>query len=103
MRIKLSDLVPNVEVVRQANIKSVEAILPATQLRWTDHVARMDASRIPKQIFSGELAQGARKVGAQKLRYKDVAKRHMKSIGLKVDTWEHQASDRSGTRSLLHK
>ena len=77
-------------------MESVEAILAATQLRWTGHVARTDAFRIPKQILYGELAQGVRKVGGQKLRYKDVSKRHMKSIGLEVNTWEHQASDRSG-------
>ena len=103
MKIRWTDYVSNVEVLRRANMESVEAILAATQLRWTGHVARMDTSRIPRQIFYGELAQGTRKVGGQKLRYKDVAKRHMKSMGLEVNNWEHQANDRSKWRSLLHE
>ena len=46
----------------------------------------MKDSRIPKQILYGELALGNRKVGGQKLRYKDIAKRHMKAMDLDVNS-----------------
>ena len=102
MRIKWSDLVSNVEVLRRANMESVEATLAATQLRWLGHVARMDESRIPKKILYGELAVGKRRRGGQKLRYKDVAKRHLKAMDLDVDSWEDQAADRGRWRSSLY-
>ena len=42
----------------------------------------MNDSRIPKKILYGELAEGKRRQGGQKLRYKDVAKRHLKGMDL---------------------
>ena len=84
-------------------MESVVATLAATQLRRTGHVARMDASSIRKQIVYVEIAQGARKVGGQEIRFKDVSKRHIKSMGQEVDFWEHQASDKSGWHGLRHE
>ena len=78
-------------------------MLAATQLRWLGHVARMKDSCILKQILYGELAQGSRKVGGQKLRYKDVAKRNMKAVDLDVSSWERQAADRNDWCSSLYK
>ena len=42
----------------------------------------MNDSRIPKKILYGELAEGKRRQGGQKLRYKDVAKRQLKAMDL---------------------
>ena len=83
-------------------MESVEATLAATQLRWLGHVARMNDSRIPKKILYGELAEGKRKQGGQKLRYKDVAKRHLKAMDLDVNSWEDRAADRGRWRSSLY-
>ena len=103
MNIKSYDRISNMEVLGRAGMESVEAVLAATQLRWIGHVARMENSRIPKQILYGELAQGRRKVGGQKLRYKDVAKRHMKAMNIDYNNWEEHVSDRSEWRRSLHK
>ena len=54
---------------------SVEEIVTACQLRWTGHVIRMEDSRLPKAVFYGELKEGSRRVGAPRLRYKDVQRR----------------------------
>ena len=91
------------EVLGRAGMENAEVVLAATQLRWIGHVARMENSRIPKQILYGELAQGRRKVGGQKLRYKDVAKRHMKAMNIDFNNWEEHVSDRSKWRRSLHK
>ena len=103
MKIKSEDRISNMEVLRRAGLETVEAVLAATQLRWVGHVARMEDSRIPKKVLYGELAEGRRKVGGQKLRFKDVIKRHMKSMNLDIHNWEQQVTDRSKWRSSLHK
>ena len=74
MKIKWGDCVSNFEVLRRAGLDSIEAVLFAMQLRWTSHVIRMAEDRFPKQLLYGELEQGKRKVGGQKLRYKDLVK-----------------------------
>jgi hypothetical protein len=53
LRVSWSDYVPNVEVLRRANMESVEATLAASQLRWAGHVHRMSQSRIPRFVMYG--------------------------------------------------
>ena len=102
MRIKWSDRISNVDVLQRANMISIEALLATTQLRWTGHVLRMKEDRIPKQLLYGELERGKRRVGGQKLRYKDVIKRHLKSGDISVENWEALAADRASWRRSLH-
>jgi len=40
----------------------------------------MPDNRLTKAVLYGELSVGKRKTGGQKLRYKDVVKRHMKKV-----------------------
>ena len=103
MKIKWDDFVSDVEVLRRAGLESVEAGLAATQLRWTGHVVRMNEKRIPKITLYGELARGSRKVGGQKLRYRDVVKRHLKAMDIEVGTWEELAADRTSWRASIHR
>ena len=56
LRISWKDHIPNVEVLRRANMSNIEAPLTASQLRWTGHIIRMNHSRLPKAVFYGELA-----------------------------------------------
>ena len=74
LRISWKDHISNEEVLRQANMSSIEAILTASKLRWTGHVTRMSSDRLPKVVFYGELSSGKRLRGGQRLRYKDVLK-----------------------------
>ena len=55
MKIKWSDYISNVEVLKRAGLDSIEAVLATTQLRWTGHVVRTNERRIPKQLLYGEL------------------------------------------------
>ena len=59
-------------------MSSIEATLTASQLRWTGHIIRMNDNRLPKAVFYGELTKRKRLLGGQRLRYKDVVKRHVK-------------------------
>ena len=59
-------------------MSSIEATLTASQLRWTGHIIRMNDNRLPKAVFYGELTKRKCLRGGQRLRYKDVVKRHVK-------------------------
>ena len=75
LNIHWSDYITNVEVLQQAGITSVEAMLMKTQLRWAGHVSRMEDHRLPKIVLYGELSTGHRDRGAPKKRYKDSLKK----------------------------
>ena len=78
LNIHWSDYISNVEVLEQAEITSIEAILLKSQLRWAGHVSIMDDHRLPKIALYGELSTGHRNRGAPKKRYKNSLK---KSLG----------------------
>ena len=103
LNIKWRDRVPDVEVLRRAHTVSVEALVTVAQLRWAGRVQRMANNRLPKAVFYSELRQGKRSHGGQKLRFKDVLKRHMKKTGISRDTWEEEAAQRVKWRGLLRK
>ena len=92
--IKWEDRVSNKEVLAQAGLPSMFALLSQRRLRWLGHVRRMDDGRIPKDLLYGELAPGGRPM----LRYKDVVKRDMKAGGINPTSWETVAADRSNWR-----
>ena len=103
MKVKWYNYVSDVEVLRRSGLDSIKATLAVSQLRWTGHVIRMEDSRIPKMLLYGELASGSRKVGGQKLRYKDVVKRHLKAMDISTVGWEELAADRSEWRSAVRR
>ena len=74
LRISWKDHIPNVEVLRRANLPSIKATLTASQLHCTGHIIRTNDSRLPKAMFYEELSKGQRLHGGQRLRYKDVVK-----------------------------
>ena len=92
------DHVPKKQVLDQAGIRSVLAILSQKRLRCLGHVRRMQDGRIPKDILCGELATGSRPARRPVLRYKDVCKRDMKTGNINPADWEATATDRSSWR-----
>ena len=95
--------ISNIDLLRQANMSSIEAILTAAQLRWTGHVTRMSSDRLPKAVFYGELSSGKRLRGEQRLRYKNVLERHLKTTHIPVNTWEPIAHDRQKWSRAIHQ
>ena len=75
LRISWKDHISNIDVLRQANMSSIEAILTAAQLRWTRHVTRMSSDRLPKAVFYGELSSGKRLRGGQRFEIQRCAKK----------------------------
>ena len=103
MKIKWQDKVPDTEVLNRSSMPSIHTLLRKTQLRWAGHVSRMPEHRIPKRIFYGELAEGARLRGGQKKRYKDTLKIALKDCNIDPDDWETVALDRPTWRSAVTK
>jgi hypothetical protein len=73
----------------------------SNQMRWTGHVIRMGDERLPKQMFYGELAAGARPQHKPRKRYKDCIKENLERLRIHVDTWEKTAEDRVLWRSAV--
>ena len=79
----------------------MELILVWNQLRWLDHVCRMDDRRIPKQLLYDQLKLDKRKPGQQKLRYQDVVTINLCNLNLFSRSWEKSANDRIGWRKTV--
>ena len=103
LRVSWKKHVPNQEILRSAELTGIEAMLNQAQLRWSGHVTRMDDSRLPKQLFHGELSTGKRHKGGQRKRYKDVLKSTLKACNIPVDEWQALAQDRPAWRAATRK
>lgn len=101
LQIRWQDRIPDVEVIQRAGSVSVEALITSSQLRWAGHVRQMSDNRLPKAVFYAELKEGKRSRGGQKLRFKDVLKRHMRNTGISPESWEEQALQREKWQRTL--
>ena len=89
------DCVPNKDVVAQAGLPSMFALLNQRRLGWLGHVNRMKDGQIPKDILYGKLTTGTRPVGRPSLRFKVVCKRDLKAGNINPTHWEAIAADRN--------
>ena len=62
-----------------------------------------DDGRIPKDILYGKLTSGKRTTGRPKLRYRDVCKKDMKTLGINTESWEDAAANRAMWISTINK
>ena len=102
LSIRWQDRVPNVEVLRRADLPSIQALLGRRRLRWLGHLHRMDKKRIPRQLLYGELANGQRKRGRPQLRFKDICKSTMLPFQIDHTNWEATAEHRGLWRQRLY-
>ena len=97
LHINWRQCIPDTEVLESACILSIEALI----CKWSGHLVRMNDSRIPKQLFYGELTTGKRKAGKPILRYKDNMKSYMTKCNIPPDEWESLATDRPKWRKYV--
>ncbi|XP_072180115.1 uncharacterized protein [Diadema setosum] len=95
------DKVPDTEVLKRAGIPSIITKIRKAQVRWAGHVSRMSDDRIPKKLFYGELADGKRKVGGQKKRFKDNLRLYLKDFSIDTESWETLSADRPSWRQAI--
>ena len=79
-------LLTNTEVLQICGITGIEAFLLKGQLRWAGHARRMSDDRVPKQVFCGQLAAGARPQCGPVRHYKDSLKENMKKCEMQPST-----------------
>ncbi len=103
LRIKRQDTIPDTKVLNKVNIPSISTLLVKAQLRWTGYVTRMTCTRLPKQIFFGELKNGYQVQGGPKKRYKGTKKASLKSFGVDLQSWESLAQDGSAWRRKVQE
>ena len=94
--------ITNQEVFGRANSpSSIEAKILQAQLPCSGHVIRMDETRIPRQLFYGELVHGSRCQGRPRKRYKD--KTNINWADLQPRQLEGAATNRTNWRALIRK
>ena len=101
LNIHWSDFITNVEVLEQAEVSSIEAMILKYQLRWVGHVSRMEDHRLPKIVMFGELSSGHRLRGAPKKRFKDSLKKSLTACNIDHRQWSDLAADRVAWRYTI--
>ena len=96
-------MIPDTEVMNKAKMQSVHTLLKLAQLRWTGHVTRMPDERLSKKVLYGELQEGERSQGGQKIGYKDTLKASLKDFNIPTKSLEQAAQDRTKWRCLINK
>ena len=97
------DRVSNDEIYRKSGLAPMTDILIERNLRWTGHVHRMDAERLPRQLLYSQLSSGARNQGRPRLRFKDVVKRNLKWRDVSLDTWQAGAREQPVWRTMIRR
>lgn len=100
LHITWKDKIPHTEILSQAGITSIEAIVHQRLLRWVGHVVRMPENRLPKRILFGELTTGTRPRGRPKKRFRDHLKCVLSSCRINPAQLEDLALNRQAWRSL---
>ncbi|VDL91670.1 unnamed protein product [Schistocephalus solidus] len=93
-KLRWQDRIPGTEVLERTGILSIHAMLRQVQLRWSDHLVKMDDERLGKRLFYGDFITCAHRQGDQKRRYKDT----LKQMQIDPATWEDLAQDRLAWR-----
>lgn len=94
--IKCDSHVPDAGVLTKAKTISIAAIVIRNQMCWVGHLVQLDDSRLPKQLFYGEILSGKRPQHKPKKLFWD----SVKYFGVPVDDWESLAFDRGQWRAL---
>lgn len=94
LKITWRDFIPNEEILKRANILSIDNIIRGRRLRWAGHVSRMEAGRAPLEIAFSELAEGKK----PKCRWMDVLKEDMKKLNINLANWRNIAANKNEWR-----
>ena len=78
--------------------ETLEHLLMKQRLRWLGHLARMESSRMPKQLLFGELEKKRPSHGTKR-RWRDLVAVDLKRTEM-IDGWYDQAQDRRAWKAL---
>ena len=91
LNIKWLERIRDTEVLQQAVMVSIHAMLQRCQLRWSGCMCHMADEHLAKRLLYGELKAGKCCHGGQKKCYKDTLIASLKCSGISSDTWEEAA------------
>ena len=103
LKVKWQALVPDTDILDLAAVPSIESLILLDRLRWAGHLVRLEDTRIPKQLFFGEIVGGKRRLGRPKLRFKDVLKYALQKVNIPFKEFEALAHNRSTWRCSIRK
>ena len=95
--------ITNQEILNSVGSVNTEAKIIQAHLHWTGHITRRHESRIPRQLYYGELASGSCKKGYPKKSYKDNLKSYIKWAEIQPTQFESSASNRSNWQALVRQ
>ena len=95
------DYVQNKNVLAQAGIPSMFALLTQRHLCWLGHISYMLDGQIQKHMLYGKLATGSRPAGKPFLCCKDICKQVLKAGNINPAGWEAVAADGSRWRPVM--
>ena len=103
LNIHWNNFITNVEVLEQAEVSSIEAMILKYMLRWAGHVSRLEDHHLPKIVMFGELSSGHCDRGAPKKRFKDNLKKSLMDMGnMDHRHWSNLAADPVAWRHTIH-
>ena len=101
MRITWMDKVINKDILERTGLPSMGYLLIRKNIRWTGHLIRMSADRLPKHMFYSQLSSGHRKRVRPCPQFKDTIKRDLKRRDIKTDTWTSLSQQRDKWRATV--
>ena len=97
------DRVTSEDIAKRVRLPAdIRELLRCHRLRWLGHIARMDSSRLPKQVLFGELPSRGPSHGPRK-RWRDVARSNLAVVGIPESDWYDVAQDRGEWRKLSRR
>nr|VZI07645.1 unnamed protein product [Spirometra erinaceieuropaei] len=101
LNLNWQDRVPDTDVMARTGMLSIHSLLRQMQLRSSGHLVRMDDERLPRRLFSGDVATGSCRQGGQIRCYKDTLKSSLKRLQINPTNWEELARDRPTWRRTV--
>ncbi|BHF66833.1 hypothetical protein SprV_0200985600 [Sparganum proliferum] len=89
------------DLQERTGILSIYAIPRQLQLRWSDHLVRIDDERLPKRLFYRDVKTGSHRQGGQVRRYENTLKTSLKRQQINPANWEDHPRDRPTWRRTV--
>ena len=100
--IKWQSRTPDTDILAMSGSTTVAARLMKNQMRWAGHLVRMEDTRLPKQLFFGELRDGSRAQHKPKKRFRDSVNINLKRMQVPLKSFEAECADRGKWRKSVY-
>ena len=100
--IKWQSRTPDTDILAMSGSTTIAARLMRNQMRWAGHLVRMEDTRLPKQLFYGELRDGSRAQHKPKKRFRDSVNVNLKRMQVPLKSFEAECADRGKWRKSVY-